>query len=253
MFFANNLRSIDHCFFSRLGGNSKGLYKSLNCGKGSYDSYENINKNLKNIARYYDLSKENIITLHQTHSNRSIILKDNPTKKKHLYDGIVTNKKNLILSILTADCAPILFYDSKNIVVGACHAGWKGALSGIIENTLKNMIFLGSKTDNIQCAIGPCIGQKSYYVRKDFYKMFTLKSKKNAQFFVQVSSDHYLFSLKDFIINKLKLLKITDICAINIDTFAEETLCYSNRRSVLKKENDYGRMISTIVIKDYKQ
>tara|TARA_B100001769_G_C22103424_1_gene595916 strand:- start:152 stop:862 length:711 start_codon:yes stop_codon:yes gene_type:complete len=236
-----------------LGGNSKGLYKSLNCGKGSYDSYENINKNLKNIARYYDLSKENIITLHQTHSNRSIILKDNPTKKKHLYDGIVTNKKNLILSILTADCAPILFYDSKNIVVGACHAGWKGALSGIIENTLKNMIFLGSKTDNIQCAIGPCIGQKSYYVRKDFYKMFTLKNKKNAQFFVQVSSDHYLFSLKDFIINKLKLLKITDICAINIDTFAEETLCYSNRRSVLKKENDYGRMISTIVIKDYKQ
>ena len=253
MFFANNLRSIDHCFFSRLGGNSKGLYKSLNCGKGSYDSYENINKNLKNIARYYDLSKENIITLHQTHSNRSIILKDNPTKKKHLYDGIVTNKQNLILSILTADCAPILFYDSKNIVVGACHAGWKGALSGIIENTLKNMIFLGSKTDNIQCAIGPCIGQKSYYVRKDFYKMFTLKNKKNAQFFVQVSSDHYLFSLKDFIINKLKLLKITDICAINIDTFAEETLCYSNRRSVLKKENDYGRMISTIVIKDYKQ
>ena len=250
MFFANNLRSIDHCFFSRLGGNSKGLYKSLNCGKGSYDSYENINKNLKNIARYYDLSKENIITLHQTHSNRSIILKDNPTKKKHLYDGIVTNKKNLILSILTADCAPILFYDSKNIVVGACHAGWKGALSGIIENTLKNMIFLGSKTDNIQCAIGPCIGQKSYYVRKDFYKMFTLKNKKNAQFFVQVSSDHYLFSLKDFIINKLKLLKITDICAINIDTFAEEALCYSNRRSVLKKENDYGRMISTIVIKD---
>ena len=250
MFFANNLRSIDHCFFSRLGGNSKGLYKSLNCGKGSYDSYENINKNLKNIARYYDLSKENIITLHQTHSNRSIILKDNPIKKKHLYDGIVTNKKNLILSILTADCAPILFYDSKNIVVGACHAGWKGALSGIIENTLKNMIFLGSKTDNIQCAIGPCIGQKSYYVRKDFYKMFTLKNKKNAQFFVQVSSDHYLFSLKDFIINKLKLLKIADICAINIDTFAEETLCYSNRRSVLKKENDYGRMISTIVIKD---
>ena len=250
MFFANNLRSIDHCFFSRLGGNSKGLYKSLNCGKGSYDSYENINKNLKNIARYYDLSKENIITLHQTHSNRSIILKDNPIKKKHLYDGIVTNKKNLILSILTADCAPILFYDSKNIVVGACHAGWKGALSGIIENTLKNMIFLGSKTDNIQCAIGPCIGQKSYYVRKDFYKMFTLKNKKNAQFFVQVSSDHYLFSLKDFIINKLKLLKITDICAINIDTFAEETLCYSNRRSVLKKENDYGRMISTIVIKE---
>jgi len=115
------------------------------------------------------------------------------------------------------------------------------------------MISLGSRTNDIKCAIGPCIGEKSYYVRKDFYKIFTSKNKKNAQFFIQVSPDRYLFSLKDFIINKLKLLKISDICAINIDTFTEETLCFSNRRSVLKKENDYGRMISTIVIKDYKQ
>ena len=253
MFFADNLRTIDHCFFSRLGGNSKGLYKSLNCGKGSNDSSKNINENIGNIARYYELPRGNIITLHQTHSNHSIILKDNPSKEKYLYDGIVTNKKNLILSILTADCAPILFYDSKKIIIGACHAGWKGAISGIIENTLKNMTSLGSKTEDIKCAIGPCIGQKSYYVRKDFHKIFTSKNKKNGQFFIQASSDHYLFSLKDFIINKLKLLKISDICAINIDTFAEETLCYSNRRSVLKKENDYGRMISTIVIKDYKQ
>ena len=253
MFFADNLITINHCFFSRLGGNSKGLYKSLNCGKGSYDSSKNINKNIENIAGYYELPKDNIITLHQTHSNKSIILKNNPNKKQYLYDGIVTNKKNLILSILTADCAPILFYDSKNIVIGACHAGWKGALSGIIENTLENMISLGSRTNDIKCAIGPCIGENSYYVRKDFYKIFTSKNKKNAQFFIQVSSDSYLFSLKDFIINKLKLLKITDICSINIDTFAEETLCFSNRRSILKKENDYGRMISTIVIKDYKQ
>ena len=253
MFFANNLKKIDHCFFSRLGGNSKGLYKSLNCGKGSYDSLKNINKNLENIARYYELPNYNIIALHQTHSNQSIILKNKPDKEKYICDGIVTNKKNLILSILTADCAPILFYDPKKIIIGACHAGWKGALSGIIESTMENMTSLGSKTEDIKCAIGPCIGKKSYYVRKDFYKMFTSVNKKNAQFFIQSSSDYYLFSLKDFIINKLELLKIIDICAINIDTFAEETLCFSNRRSILKKENDYGRMISTIVIKDYKQ
>ena len=253
MFFANNLKKIDHCFFSRLGGNSKGLYKSLNCGKGSYDSLKNINKNLENIARYYELPNYNIIALHQTHSNQSIILKNKPDKEKYICDGIVTNKKNLILSILTADCAPILFYDPKKIIIGACHAGWKGALSGIIESTMENMTSLGSKTEDIKCAIGPCIGKKSYYVRKDFYKMFTSVNKKNAQFFIQSSSDYYLFSLKDFIINKLELLKISDICAINIDTFAEETLCFSNRRSILKKENDYGRMISTIVIKDYKQ
>ena len=253
MFFANNLKAIDHCFFSRLGGNSKGLYKSLNCGKGSFDSQKNINKNLENISEYYELPNHNIITLHQTHSNQSKILKNKPDKEKYMYDGVVTNKKNLILSILTADCAPILFYDPKKKIIGACHAGWKGALSGIIENTLKNMTHLGSKSEDIKCAIGPCIGEKSYYVRKDFYKTFILNNKKNGQFFFKVSSDRYLFSLKDFIINKLKLLKISDICAINIDTFAEETLCFSNRRSILKKENDYGRMISTIVIKDYKQ
>ncbi len=253
MFFANNLKIIDHCFFSRLGGNSEGLYKSLNCGKGSYDLQKNINKNLENIAKYYELPNHNIITLHQTHSNQSKILKNNPDKEEYIYDGVVTNKKNLILSILTADCAPILFYDPKKIIIGACHAGWKGALSGIIENTLKNMTYLGSKSEDIKCAIGPCIGKKSYYVRKDFYKIFTSKNKKNGQFFIKLSSDRYLFSLKDFIINKLKLLKISDICTINIDTFAEETLCFSNRRSILKKENDYGRMISTIVIKDYKQ
>jgi len=137
MFFANNLKAIDHCFFSRLGGNSKGLYKSLNCGKGSHDSSIDINKNLENIARYYELPKDNVITLHQTHSNNSILLQDNSNKEKHLYDGIVTNKKNLILSILTADCAPILFYDSKNIVIGACHAGWKGALSGSLKTRWK--------------------------------------------------------------------------------------------------------------------
>ena len=252
MFFADNLRTIDHCFFSRLGGNSKGLYKSLNCGKGSNDSSKNINKNIGNIARYYDLPKDNIITLHQTHSNQSILLKNKPSKKKYLYDGVVTNKKNLILSILTADCAAVLFYDPKKLIIGACHAGWKGAFSGIIENTLKNMTALGSKAEDIKCAIGPCIGEKSYYVKKDFYKIFTLKNKKNVQFFTQVSPDSYLFSLKDFIIYKLKLLKISDICTINLDTFSEETLCFSNRRSIIKKENDYGRMISTIVIKDYK-
>lgn len=250
MIFANNLKTIDHCFFSRLGGNSKGIYKSLNCGKGSNDSSKNINKNLENIARYYELPKDNIITLHQTHSNQSIIIKNKRSKKKYVYDGIVTNKKNLVLSILTADCAPILFYDSKKIVIGACHAGWKGALHGVVENTLKDMTYLGSKIENIKCAIGPCIGKKSYYIRKDLYQNFTSKNKENAKFFTKLSSEYYLFSLKDFIINKLEMLKIADICAINIDTFTEETLCFSNRRSILKKENDYGRMISTIVIKD---
>ncbi len=250
MFFAKNLGNIDHCFFSRLGGKSKGKYKSLNCGKGSNDSSKDIIKNLEGIAQYYDLPQKNIITLHQTHSNKSVILKNNISKKRYLYDGVVTKKKGLILAILTADCAPILFYDSKKTIIGACHAGWKGGLSGIIESTLNNMYFLGSNKEDIKCAIGPSIGEKSYYVKKDFYNTFISKNKNYTGFFIKVSQTHYLFSLKDFIINKLKLLEISDICSINIDTFAEDTLCFSYRRSILKKENDYGRMISTIVIKD---
>ncbi len=251
MFFADNLKDIDHCFFSRLGGNSKGIYKSLNCGRGSLDSKNCINKNISNVAKYYELPKNNIIMLHQTHSNKSILLKNKLKNEEYLFDGIVTNKKNLILTILTADCAPLLFYDSKKMIIGACHAGWKGAISGIIENTIEEMAVLGSKVENIKCAIGPCIGENSYYVREDLYKLFVLKDKKNAQFFIKTSANQYLFSLKDFIKNKLKLLKISDILSIDLDTFSEESLCFSNRRSILKKENDYGRMISTIVIKDY--
>ena len=165
MFFSENLEEIDHCFFSKLGGVSTGQYYSLNCGKGSNDSNANVKRNLKFVADYYDLKINNIITLHQNHSNKAVIISDQNIKKYNLcFDGLVTNKKNIILGILTADCAPILFYDSYNIVVGACHAGWRGALTGIIENTLIKMKSIGSKIDNIRCAIGPCIGQESYEV-----------------------------------------------------------------------------------------
>jgi len=250
MFFAENLINIDHCFFSKLGGNSSKIYESLNCGRGSNDLIKNINSNLKTVADYYGLSPTQITTLYQTHSNKSLLLNKKILNNNYQYDGIVTNQKNIILSILTADCAPILFYDYKKIIIGACHVGWRGALSGIIKNTLKNMIILGSKSKNIRCAIGPCIGQNSYSVKKEFYHSFVFKNKKNYKFFKKLGSNNYLFSLESFILNQLKLLGIENIHSINIDTFAEEDLCYSYRRSILKKENDYGRMISTIVIKD---
>jgi hypothetical protein len=250
MFFADNLINIDHCFHSKLGGNSKNIYKSLNCGKGTNDSIKNINYNLKFVANYYELLPKNIITLYQTHSNKSFIFRNMLNQNQYLHDGIVSKKKNVILSILTADCAPILFYDNQKKIIGACHAGWKGALSGIIDNTIINMVRLGSIPSNIHCAIGPCIGPNSYTVRDDFYETFTLKNKKNTDFFKKIEKNQYLFSLKKFIIYKLKLFKIKDICSIDIDTFDEEDLCFSHRRSILKKENDYGRMISTIVIKE---
>ena len=253
MFFSKNLEEIDHCFFSKLGGVSTDKYFSLNCGKGSNDSNSNVKRNLKFVADYYDLKINNIITLHQNHSNKAVIISDQNMKKYNLcFDGLVTNKKNIILGILTADCAPILFYDSYNMIVGACHAGWRGALTGIIENTLIKMKSIGSKIDNIRCAIGPCIGQESYEVGKDFYNEFVSVESTAHQFFEKKPNEisKYTFSLEGYIIDKLSRLGIDSINSIRIDTFKEDHICFSYRKSLIKKENDYGRMISTIVIKE---
>ena len=253
MFFSKNLEEIDHCFFSKLGGVSTDKYFSLNCGKGSNDSNANVKRNLKFVADYYDLKINNIITLHQNHSNKAVIISDQNIKKYNLcFDGLVTNKKNIILGILTADCAPILFYDSYNMIVGACHAGWRGALTGIIENTLIKMKSIGSKIDNIRCAIGPCIGQDSYEVGKDFYNEFVSVESTAHQFFEKKPNEisKYTFSLEGYIIDKLSRLGINSINSIRIDTFKEDHICFSYRKSLIKKENDYGRMISTIVIKE---
>ena len=253
MFFSKNLEEIDHCFFSKLGGVSTDQYFSLNCGKGSNDSNANVKRNLKFVADYYDLKINNIITLHQNHSNKAVIISDQNIKKYDLcFDGLVTDKKNVILGILTADCAPILFYDPINMIVGACHAGWKGTLTGIIENTLIKMESIGSKKDNIRCAIGPCIDQVSYEVDKDFYNKFISIESSAYQFFKKKSKKRskYTFSLEGYIINKLSRLGIDSINSIRIDTFKEDHICFSYRKSLIKKERDYGRMISTIFIKE---
>ena len=167
------------------------------------------------------------------------------------YDGIVTKKKNIILGILTADCAPILFYDPLNKIIGACHAGWKGSLNGILENTINAMKNLGARSNSIKCAIGPCISQDSYQVSLDFYLQFILENPSNRQFFEsEIKKDKFRFSLKKYIKYKLNNFGIQDISSIPIDTFKQDHICFSYRKSIKKKENDYGRMISTIVIKD---
>ena len=249
MFFSENLKDVDHCFFSRLGGKSNNIYKSLNCGNGSNDTKHLIKKNNNLISNYYNLSKKNLITLYQTHSNRVLTINSIDEKKIYEYDGVVTNKKNIILGILTADCAPILFYDPITKVIGACHAGWKGSFDGIIENTINSMVSLGSKCKYIKCAIGPCIGKNSYIVGNEFYSKFIDKNKENRKYFIQENAKKYKFSLVNFITNKILNLDIRDVSSINLDTYTNEELFFSYRRSLHKKENDYGRMISTIVIK----
>ena len=250
MFFTNNLSGIDHCFFSRLGGVSHGIYKSLNCGKGSGDNIPAIEKNLSIASKYYSLKKSNIIIMYQTHSNKAVVV--NNSNKYELFncDGVVTKENNLILSVLTADCAPLLFYEEKNKIIGACHAGWKGALNGIIKNTISQIIELGGKRNNIHCSIGPCIHQKSYEVSPPFYKNFINEDLNNESFFKKKSHSKYMFSLTDFILKKLSDEGVSKNEVVSVDTFSDEILCFSYRRNFKKNLIDYGRMISTIVIKD---
>ena len=183
MFFSKKLKkfkNLNHCFFSRKSGFSKGFYKSLNCGQGSKDSKKNIDRNLNLVAKKMKVKKRKLALMYQTHSNKVIIINSrNKSFVKFKSDAMITKVKGLALGVVTADCVPIVLFDSQNHIIGCIHAGWKGALKGIIENTIKKFKKLNSK-NKIYAAIGPCIGNKSYEVDLSFYKKFLLKSKKNG-------------------------------------------------------------------------
>ena len=252
MFFSNKLKKIKnlkHCFFSRKGGVSKGIYESLNCGLGSDDEKINVLKNFKLVADKVGCKEERLITLKQTHSNEVIYFENEKSiKNKQPADAIVSKAKNVGFGILTADCAPILFYDPKNKIIGCAHAGWKGALSGIIKNTIRKFNELNTINTDLIAVVGPCIKKENYQVREDFYKKFVSQNKKNITFFEKINNDKYIFDLRGFINNELIYLNIKNIENVNIDTFSEKELFYSCRRSRFNKEKDYGRCISVILM-----
>ena len=180
MFYSKNLKkfkNVSHCFFSKKNGFSKGIYKSLNCGKGSKDSKKNINNNLILVSNKMSVSKNKLILMHQTHSNKVVEIKKNNYKKKVKADAMITKMKGIALGVVTADCVPIILYDVKNQIIGCIHAGWRGALSDIIKNTI-NKIKKLNPNNKIYACVGPCIGQKSYEVDLDFFKKFISISKK---------------------------------------------------------------------------
>ena len=181
MFYSKKLKkfkNIKHCFFSRKGGYSKGIYKSLNCGKGSKDSKKNVYKNLNFVSKKMKIDLNRLFLMHQTHSNKVILItKKNKNLKKFNSDALITKLRGVALGVVTADCVPIILYDIKNQIIGCIHAGWKGASSGIIENTIKKFKKLNSN-NKIFASVGPCIGKKSYEIDINFYEKFISKSKK---------------------------------------------------------------------------
>ena len=243
------LKGINHGFFNRKGGKSKGIYQSLNCGPGSNDKKINVKKNLQIVKNKLSKKLKDIFLLHQIHSNKFIYINKNQEiyKKKIKADAIVTDQKKLPIGILTADCVPVLIYDNKSKMIAAIHAGWKGAFKGIINKVISFMIKKGCKRKNIHAAIGPCISQKNYNVKNDFLRKFIKKNKKNRIFFKK-DNDKIYFDLPKYVKSQLKLNKISNIDHVNIDTFDVKNNFFSARRSLSLKDDDYGRNISIIVI-----
>jgi len=248
MFYSKKFKkfkNINHCFFSRKGGFSKGIYQGLNCGKGSKDNKKNVNKNLALVSKKMKINQKRLLLMHQTHSNKVIIInKKNKNSKKFNSDAMITKMKGLGLGVVTADCVPIILYDIKSQIIGCIHAGWKGASSGITENTIKKFKKLNSN-NKIFASVGPCIGKKSYEVDINFYKKFLSKSKKNAIYFVKKNNNKRLFNLRKYINDKLIKLNVK-VDHVNHDTFKEKNKFFSYRRSQKLGENDYGRCISVI-------
>jgi polyphenol oxidase len=237
-------KSTKHGFFNRMGGVSSGIYASLNCGTHSHDNAQNVMTN-RNIAVQSLSIDAKLVELHQTHSNLVHIIYGEYDYKIPKADAVVTNQKHLALSIVTADCAPVLFSDDKAHVIAAAHAGWKGAFNNIVENTLNAMCKLGASRQNIKVAIGPCIAQNSYEVGAEFYQTIS-----DERFFNKsVKLTHYMFNLEDYIVDKLILSRISQIDTLSLDTYSVKNDYFSYRRMTHKKENDYGRQISLILLK----
>ena len=247
MFYSKNLKKfkvVKHCFFSRKGGFSKGVYKGLNCGRGSKDDKKNIFRNLKYVSKKMKINNKKLILMHQTHSNRVIEIKKNSLNKKIFSDAIITKAKGLALGVVTADCVPILLFDKRTKTVGCIHAGWRGALKGIIKNTIKKISKLSSKRE-IYASIGPCIGKKNYEIDLKFYMKFMAKSKKNKKYFTKKNKRKKFFNLRKFVADKLLEEKV-NFDHVNYDTFKEKNYFFSYRRSSMFDEEDYGRCISVI-------
>ena len=252
MFFSsklNKFENLKHCFFSRKNGVSKGYYESLNCGLGSNDNKENILKNLEIVSKKISCDKNLLITLNQQHTNKVVHFeKEKSVKNKLTGDAIVCEAKNVGIGILTADCAPILFYDYKKKIIGCAHAGWKGALNGIIKNTVKKFNELNSNNNDLIAVVGPCINKKNYEIKTDFFKKFITNDKNNEIFFEEIGKEKYIFDLRAFINKEISNLNIKNVENIDMDTFSQKDFFYSYRRSKHNKEKDYGRCISVILM-----
>jgi hypothetical protein len=240
---------IRHGFFTRTGGVSTGLYASLNVGGGSRDERARVAENRARAAAAFDVPGAALVTAYQVHSATAVAVAGPWPAEPPQADGLATDRPGVVLGILTADCAPILLVDPERRVVGAAHAGWRGAVTGIAEATIAVMETLGAERGRIRAAVGPCIGPASYEVGPEFPAPFLAAAPAAERFFAPAArAGHFMFDLPGYVADRLAGLGLGAVEALGLDTCADEARFFSYRRSTLRKEADYGRGLSAIVI-----
>jgi len=241
---------IRHGYFTRDGGVSEGLYRGLNVGLGSHDNWEHVQENRRRVAGWFGLPVERLATVHQVHSPDVIAVDANYDGTRPQADAMVTATPGIALGVLAADCGPILFADPENRVVGAAHAGWKGALTGVLENTIEAMVALGAKREMITACLGPSISQASYEVGPEFVDRFVAYDPDYARYFIPSKRvGHAMFDLPGLTIDRLYKAGVTAE-NLNLCTYPDPDRFFSYRRTTHAKEPDYGRQISAIAIEE---
>ncbi|SDR34283.1 peptidoglycan editing factor PgeF [Pseudovibrio sp. Tun.PSC04-5.I4] len=242
--------TISHGFFTREGGVSTGIYKGLNVGLGSDDNREHVLGNRKRVATQMGTTSDQLVTPYQIHSSKVLTVSSPFTEADdRRADALVTNTPDLAIGILTADCGPIIFADHETGVIGAAHSGWKGAFDGILPNTIIAMEQLGAKADRITAVMGPMISQGAYEVGPEFVQRFLDRSEDNQHYFSpSKQADHSMFDLPGFIKAQLDTLGLKQVVDLQLCTYADADRFFSYRRTTHRKEPDYGRQISTIML-----
>ena len=242
------LAGVRHGFFSRKGGTSRGIYASLNLGRGSKDDPAAVEANRAIAAGAFGVTPDRLLTAYQIHSATAHVV-EAPWAAAPECDAIVTRASGLVLGALSADCAPILLADAEARVVASAHAGWKGALGGVVEAAIEVMVRLGADPTRIVAAVGPCIGPASYEVGLEFLERFAGEAPGSERFFAPgEQADKRLFDLPGFVLARLRRAGVTVCAWIGRDTYAEEADFFSNRRAVRRAEGDYGRLMSAIML-----
>lgn len=242
------LAGARHGFFTRRGGASSGVYEGLNCGPGSQDQSGAVRINRARVAEAMGVPPDRLLSLHQIHSAEVVVAGPDGWVERPRADAAVTAHPGVALGVLTADCAPVLLIDAEAGVIGAAHAGWRGALDGVLEATLAAMAGLGAEVGRVRAVVGPTISQAAYEVGQEFYERFADADPAHARHFANGAADRYQFDLPGFALSRLRAAGVAQAGWIGACTYSDPRRFFSFRRATHAGETDYGRLISVIAL-----